>query len=66
MFNQKDKNNKVVLFDIEFDETNMIWYMDAVDKDFNFLENKFSSATIDRNQVIKEAREYIKNNALVK
>lgn len=66
MFNQKDKNNKVVLFDIEFDEVNMVWYMDAVDKDFNFLENNFFSATVDKSQVIKEAREYIKNNALVK
>lgn len=66
MFNQRDKNNKVVLFDIEFDDTELIWCMDAVDENFNFLENNFSSTTIDKKLAVKEAREYIKKNSLIK
>lgn len=66
MYKERDLNNKLVYFSIEWDEDALLWYMDTQNQDYEFISNKFTSSTLDKNIVLKEARQYIKKNSLVK
>lgn len=66
MYKERDLNNKLVYFSIEWDEGALLWYMDTQNQDYEFISNKFTSSTLDKNIVLKEARQYIKKNSLVK
>lgn len=66
MYKERDLNNKLVYFSIEWDEDALLWYMDTQNQGYEFISNKFTSSTLDKNIVLKEARQYIKKNSLVK
>ena len=66
MYKERDLNNKLVYFSIEWDEDALLWYMDTQNQNYEFISNKFTSSTLDKNIVLKEARQYIKKNSLEK
>lgn len=66
MYKERDLNNKLVYFSIEWNEDALLWYMDTQNQGYEFISNKFTSSTLDKNIVLKEARQYIKKNSLVK
>lgn len=66
MFKEHDLNHKLVYFSLEWDEMISQWYMESMNKDYEFINNTFSSTTLDKNVAIKEARKYIKTTSLIK
>lgn len=65
MYEEKDLNNLDTYFTLEWDESTNSWFMNLVDEYGNFINNNFTSITLDEKIVSKEAKKYIKNTNLV-
>lgn len=65
MYEEKDLNNLNTYFTLEWDESTNSWFMNLVDEYGNFINNNFTSITLDEKIVSKEAKKYIKNTNLV-
>ena len=65
MYKEKDLNNFDTYFVLEWDESTNSWFMNLMDEYGNFINNNFTSITLDEKIVSKEAKKYIKNTNLV-
>lgn len=65
MYEEKDLNNLNTYFTLEWDESTNSWFMNLMDEYGNFINNNFTSITLDEKIVSKEAKKYIKNTNLV-
>lgn len=62
---QFDKDGKLIIFHLDWDDYNRVWTMDAFDEnETTHIDNDFSSDKLTLETALKEAREYIRNTGM--